>query len=298
MQVPILTIAEREAHTTMIEIGKIQTLVIDHVSKIGPYLAEPGDPGKTILLPGKEMPKNARAGDELEAFVYRDSSDRPIATLRRPKILLGEMKPLKVGSITKVGAFMDWGLEKDLLLPYHEQTAKVQIGREYLVFLYLDKSRRLCATMKVYNELKSESPYKEGDWVDGYVYQINPELGAFVAVNYQYHGLIPKKELGDDIHCGNLVHARVSEIRKRDGKLTLSPNKKGYKEIPSDAKIILRRLEKEGGFLPFNDKTPPAVIMREFGISKAAFKRAVGHLLKIRRITLTREGMQQVKKGH
>lgn len=281
----------------MIEIGKTQDLVIDHISKIGPYLADPAKPEKTILLPGKETPENAKAGDTVKAFVYRDSSDRPIATLRHPKIELGEIRPLKVVAVTKIGAFMDWGLEKDLFLPFHEQTASVQVGRDYLVYLYLDKTGRLCATMKVYNELKSESPYHVGDWVEGYVYQINPELGAFLAVDNQYHGLIPRKEMNEEIHCGQRIKTRVSELRKRDGKMTLSPNKQSYKSISKDARHLYSRLTAAGGALPFNDKTPPAVIKKEFDMSKAAFKRAIGHLLRERKIVLTPGGMKSTKTG-
>ncbi len=278
----------------MIEIGQLQELVIDRIAKIGPYLVDPSDTKEeknAVLMPQKEMPKGAKVGDTLKVFVYLDSSDRPIATLRQPKIMMGESAPLKVVAITKVGAFMDWGLEKDILLPFSEQITKVQIGREYLVNLYLDKSSRLCATMKVYPKLLADSTYSEGDWVEGYIYQINPEMGAFVAVDCKYHGLVPEKELpGADLHCGDRIKARISQVRK-DGKLVLSPNRKAYKEIPHDSKVVLDRLVAAGGSLPFNDKTPPARITKEFGMSKASFKRAIGHLLKTRKIKITSTGI-------
>lgn len=278
----------------MIQIGSVNKLIIDHLSKIGPYLADPTEKAgdrETVLLPGKEMPEHAKAGDPLEVFIYRDSSDRPIATLRRPLIQMDEFVPLKVVDITRIGAFLDWGLEKDLLLPYSEQTVRVQIGRKYMVSLYVDKSGRLCATMKIYPKLTCATPYQTGDWVEGYVYQINPEMGAFVAVDCKYHGLIPRREIAAaDVHCGDFVKARVTEVR-RDGKLALSPNRKAYKEIPADSKRVYDRLVKAGGFLPYNDKTPPAVIAKEFGMSKASFKRAAGHLLKIHRIRLDSKGM-------
>ena len=279
----------------MIEIGCTQDLVIDHFAKIGLYLAELEDKKQrkdTILLPMKEMPKGAEEGDILNVFVYRDSGDRPIATLRKPKIELGEIKPLKVVAITKVGAFMDWGLEKDILLPYSEQITKVQIGRDYLVQLYLDKSNRLCATMKIYPKLESKTPFEVGEWVEGYLYQINPEIGAFLAVDLKYHGMIPMKELSGDFHCGEFVKARISEI-KNDGKLILSPNRKAYKEIPKDAKEILNRLESAGGFLPYNDKTPPNIIAKEFKMSKASFKRAIGNLLKSHKIKISSKGIHR-----
>lgn len=285
----------------MIEVGKIQNLVIDRISKIGPYLVDPQDKKEkkdSVLMPGKELPKGAAVGDTLSVFVYRDSGDRPIATLRRPKILMGELAPLKVVAITKVGAFMDWGLEKDVLLPYSEQITKVQIGREYLVELYLDKSGRLCATMKVYPKLENETPYKAGDWVEGYIYQINPEMGAFVAVDLKYHGLVPLKEMiSADVHCGDSVKARVTQIRK-DGKLALSPNRKAYKEIPQDARVIYDKLMAAGGSLPYNDKTPPAIIAKEFHMSKASFKRAIGNLLKTKKIRITSRGITLSESRH
>ena len=282
----------------MIEIGKIQTLKIDRVTSVGPYLVaadavHTGEKLESVLLPMKELPRDKKVGDKLEVFVYRDSRDRLIATTRKPKITLGQFAPLKVVDITKVGAFLDWGLEKDLLLPYHEQTLRVHQGRSYLVNLYIDKSNRLCATMKVYPLLKSNSNYKSGDWVEGYLYQINPEMGAFVAVDNQFHGLIPRNELTDDFHCGDKVRARVTEVR-RDGKLVLSPNKKAYKEIPTDARIIWERLVKEGGSLPYNDSTSPGVIAREFKMSKSAFKRALGKLMKERKIRQTARGIERV----
>lgn len=279
----------------MFKIGQIQTLVIDHIAKIGPYLADPDDRRErkdTVLLPGKEMPENAKPGDRLDVFIYRDSGDRLIATLRRPKIMLGENAPLKVVAITKVGAFMDWGLEKDVLLPYSEQVAKVQIGRSYLVQLYEDKSGRLCVTMKVYPKLSCDSPYHVGDHVKGYVYQINPEMGAFVAIDNRYHGLVPLKEmLRADIHCGETVEARVSQVRRRDGKLIITPNRKAYRDIPQDAKKVYRMLEEAGGALPFNDHSSPQAIYEAFHMSKAAYKRAVGNLMKAGKIRMTSRGI-------
>lgn len=276
----------------MIEIGKVQTLTIERITPIGAYLSDGFDTTDVVLLPEKEVAKNFRAGDQVEVFVYRDSKDRLISTTREPKIQLGEFAALKVADVTKVGAFLDWGLEKDLLLPYNEQTVKVQKGRDYLVNLYTDKSERLCATMKIYPLLKVGAPYKMGDWIEGYVYQINPEIGAFVAIDNLYHGLILIKDANSDIHCGEKVHARVSEIRN-DGKLVLSPNKKAYKEIPKDAVVILTKLNESQGFLPYNDKTEAFIIKKEFDMSKSSFKRAVGKLLKEKKIRITERGIEK-----
>lgn len=276
----------------MLEVGKVQLLKIERITAIGAYLFDGNDAKNVVLLPEKEVPRNARVGDEMEVFVYRDSKDRLISTTRRPKIQLGEFAALKVADITKVGAFLDWGLEKDLLLPYNEQTTKVLKGRDYLVNLYTDKSDRLCATMKIYPLLKVDSPYKIGDWIEGYVYQINPEIGAFVAIDNLYHGLILIKDANSDIQCGEKVHARISEVRN-DGKLVLSPNKKAYKEIPKDAIMILTKLNESQGGLPYNDKTDAFIIKKELNMSKSSFKRAVGKLLKEKKIRITERGIEK-----
>jgi hypothetical protein len=276
----------------MIDLGKVQTLKIMRITSIGAYLGEDSNKDEVVLLPEKELPKKCKVGDETEVFIYRDSKDRLIATLRRPRILLGEFVSLKVVDITKVGAFLDWGLEKDLLLPYSEQILKVHKGRKYLVNLYIDKSKRLCATMRVYPLLSTNSGHKTGDWVEGFVYQINPDVGAFIAVENAYHGLIPKQDLLDDIHCGDIVKARVREV-SGDGKLTLSPTRKAYKEIPTDAMKILTLLEENDDFLPFNDNTKSELINKIFKMSKSSFKRALGKLLKEKKIIMTEKGIKK-----
>ncbi len=278
----------------MISIGQHQQLIVDHESKIGCYLrAESG--GQTVLLPKKEARGSLKPGQSVFVFVYLDSEDRPIATMRAPKIEVGQIRPLTVTAITRIGAFLDWGLAKDLLLPFHEQTAKVKIGRNYAVHCYLDKTGRPCATMKIYNHLSSEAPYRTGDWVEGYVYQINPELGALVAVDFRYHGLIPIKELTADIKTGATLKCRVTGRHPRDKKLFLSPRKQSYKSIGKDAVIIYRALKKEGGFLPFNDHSDPESVRERFNLSKAAFKRACGRLLRAGRIEMTDDGIRLKK---
>lgn len=274
------------------EIGKRNNLRLDRFTGVGAYLTEEGQSGNRegVLLPKKEIRREMKIGDVLDVFVYLDSDDRPIATLRDPKIHLGETAVLRVKDMGKVGAFMDWGLEKDLLLPHSEQHDHVKRGKDYLVYLYADKSGRLCVTTKVYDHLRSDPPYKAGDWVHGYVYQIQGKLGAFVAVDNKYHGMVQAKDMDPDIHTGTVIKCRVIEVR-RDGKMVLSHKKKAYREIPLDASKILMRLEKSGGSLPYNDKTKPEIIAREFGMSKASFKRALGRLLKMHRITQTSQGI-------
>ena len=227
----------------------------------------------------KQVPENTAEGSRLEVFIYKDSKDRLIATTREPVLTVGKTAVLKVRQVTKIGAFLDWGLEKDLLLPYHEQTVRVHEGQECLVALYVDKSSRLCATMNVYPYLEKNSPYKKEDQVKGRVYQTSDNFGVFVAVDDRYSALIPAREAAGKYRPGTILNLRVTEV-KEDGKLNVSDRQKAYLQIDEDAKNVLQVIEEFAGVLPFDDKAAPEVIRREFGLSKNAFKRAVGHLLK------------------
>lgn len=162
------------------ELGKKQMLTVVKVVDFGVYL---GDDREKVLLPKKQVPAGIEPGDPIEVFLYKDSSDRLIATVNEPKLTLGESAILKVAQVGKFGAFLDWGLEKDLFLPFKEQTYKVKPGDECLVGLYIDKSQRLCATMKVYEYLTSDSPYQKDDQVEGIVYEVSDNFGTFVAVD-------------------------------------------------------------------------------------------------------------------
>ncbi|MCM1498428.1 MAG: S1-like domain-containing RNA-binding protein [Clostridium sp.] len=263
----------------MIEIGKKQTLKVIRSKDFGVYLASDNGDRDAVLLPRKQVPEGLKAGDEIEVFVYRDSSDRPIATVRQPLITLGEIARLKVANVGQIGAFMDWGLEKDILLPYKEMLGKVREGREYLVYMYLDKSSRLCVSMKLYEHLSTNSPYKKGDSVKGYVYQLNDNIGAFVAVEDKYQGMVPRQQLHQKLRIGECRDFYISEVRE-DGKLNLSLNRPAYQQMEEDSDIVYQIILTFGGVLPFNDKASPEVIERETGLSKNAFKRAVGRLLK------------------
>lgn len=271
----------------MIEIGKKQVLTIVKRTDFGVYLNEGAeDDENSVLLPRKQVPKGVDRGDTVEVFIYRDSSDRLIATTNEPKLTLGECAMLKVVEITRIGAFLDWGLEKDLLLPYKEQTTKLREGREYLVYLYEDKSHRLCATMKLYHRLSSDSHYQAGEYVEGTVYELSEQFGAYVAVDNKYSGRIAKKELHRPLSVGQTIRARVVKVQK-DGKLDLSLSEKAYIQMDTDAALVMDTIESYDGVLPFNDKAKPEVIERELGLSKNAFKRAVGRLLKQGRIEIT-----------
>lgn len=274
----------------MIELGKAQELVLFKVNEHGGYLGEADHPEQVVLLPGKQLPQGVKTGDRISVFIYRDSSDRLIATVNKPAMELGQIARLKVVSVSKIGAFLDWGLEKDLFLPFKEQTAKLRKNDYCVVRLYIDKSDRLCASMKVYDMMIAPTPYKTGDQVKGVIYQISETLGALVAVDLRYHGLIPLKELFGEHHIGEEVEARVTKVRE-DGRLNLSIREKAYRQMDIDSELVLNRITEQGGHLPFNDKAAPMVIEREFGLSKNAFKRAVGRLLKAGKIVISDSGI-------
>ncbi|WP_102398721.1 CvfB family protein [Haloimpatiens massiliensis] len=278
----------------MIELGKIQNLEVIRITPIGVYLNSKENKSEDdILLPQKQVPEGTEVGDEIEVFVYRDSEDRLISTIRKPKINLGEVALLKVVQETKIGAFLDWGLEKDLFLPFNEQTTSVKVGREYLVYLYIDKSDRLCASMRIYKRLASDSPYKEDDKVKGTIYSIKDDLGAFVAVDNKYQGMIPKDEFYGEYRYGDEIEARVVKV-KEDGKLDLSLREKAYKQMDEDAEVILEKLKNNGGMLNLNDGSDPEEIKEELNMSKKAFKRAIGRLLKEKRIQFIENGIKLV----
>ena len=267
----------------MIQLGKKQILKIVRQKEFGVYV---GDETESVLLPSKDVPKQAKTGDELEVFVYRDSNDRLIATTRTPAVTLGEVALLEVKDTGKIGAFLDWGLEKDLFLPFKEQTMPLRPGKKVLAALYIDKSDRLCATMKIYDHLKTDAPYEKNAWVRGTVYQVNERFGVFVAVDERYHGLIPANLVHQPYRVGDEVEARVLNVRE-DGKLELSPRHRMDVQIGKDAETVMDVLDSYCGVLPFTEKAVPAVIERELAMSKAAFKRAVGHLLKEGKIVIT-----------
>ena len=265
------------------KLGDIQKLTMKRRVDFGVYLTD-GD--TEVLLPKKQVPQGLSVGDEVEVFLYNDSSDRLISTVTRPLITLGETAALTVKQLTGIGAFMDWGLEKDLLLPFREQTKKLAEGEEVLCALYVDKSGRLAATMKVYPYLKLNSPYRIDDRVEARIYDVSERFGAYAAVDDTYSGLIPPSENMSALQSGQKVSCRVAMV-KEDGKLDLSLREKAYMQMDDDAAAIMLLIEDKGGELSFNDKADPSLIKEETGLSKAAFKRAVGRLYKERKIVIT-----------
>ena len=263
-------------------LGKKQVLTVVKIVDFGVYL---GNDEERVLLPKKQVPEGVELGDPIEVFLYKDSDDRLIATTNEPGLELGELAVLQVADTNKYGAFLNWGLEKDLFLPFKQQTTKVMKGDNCLVSLYVDKSQRLCATMKVYELLRTDSPYQKNDMVEGIIYDTSEEFGVFVAVDNQYSARIPKKEVYGNLRIGQTIKARVTAV-KADGKLDLSVREKIPMQMDQDAKLIWERLNERGGSLPFNDKSDPELIKKEFNLSKNAFKRAVGRLLKEEKIVI------------
>ena len=274
------------------KLGEYQKLKVIKKVEFGIYLAEHEGDETRVLLPQKQVPADAKLGDEIEVFLYKDSKDRIIATTNRPKLTLGGLAVLEVAEIGKIGAFLDWGLEKDLFLPYKEMNGKVREGDEVLVTLYLDKSSRLCASMKhLYDKLETDAPYEKGETVTGRVYEFGHDFGTFVAVDDRYSAMIPRSEDTSDLKIGDMIEARVTDV-KADGKLDLSRRANKETQMDADAQRVLRVIEEYAGVLPFNDKASPEIIMREMQMSKAAFKRAVGRLYKERRIEITEKSIR------
>lgn len=268
-------------------LGRKQNLQVVKKVEFGVYL---GTETEHVLLPGNQVPREVKIGEKLEVFLYKDSADRLIATVHEPKIVLGEVKALTVKECSKIGAFLDWGLPKDLLLPFKEQTAKVEKGDSCLVSLYVDKSKRLCATMKVYGKLRTDSPYQKDDKVKGIIYDRSDNFGLFVAVDDKYSARIPQKEAYGGFKVGDRIEARVTEV-KADGKLELSVREKAFLQMDIDAGKIMEYLNAHGGEIPFTDKADPQTIKREFDMSKNAFKRAAGRLLKEGKIEIKRKSI-------
>lgn len=268
-------------------LGEYQELIYVKKVQFGIYLAENQNSEERVLLPAKQVPQDIKPGDKLKVFLYKDSRDRLIATTNVPKLALGDFAPLTVKEVGKIGAFLDWGLEKDLFLPYREMTGRVEAKDEVLVTLYIDKSSRLCASMRgLYDLLKKDSPYKKGDTVTGRVYEFSDNFGTFVAVDDCYSARIANHEDHSFLRVGDVIEAKVTDV-KEDGKLDLTLREKAYIQMDADGAKILEILDSYAGVLPFTEKASPEVIKRETGLSKNAFKRAIGHLYKERIIDLT-----------
>jgi predicted RNA-binding protein (virulence factor B family) len=274
-------------------LGQICTLLIRRLRPPGAYLAidprDTGDEAEGILLPRAEVPEDAQVGAEIEVFVYLDSEDRPIATTRFPRLSLGQVAFLDVTDTTSIGAFVDWGLLKELLVPFAEQTRDVRVGDRHPIGLYLDKSGRLAGTMRVAEMLAApaQERFERDAWVEGEAWRNEPTIGLFVIVERTCVGLVPASE-PHRLTRGQSARFRVANLLP-DGKIELSLRGHGHEEFETDAQRILEALARTGA-PRVGDRSSPAEIRRVFGLSKKAFKRAVGHLLKVQSVRIDDQG--------
>jgi predicted RNA-binding protein (virulence factor B family) len=274
----------------MLEIGKKQILNVNRLTSPGAYLED--DEGNDVLLPNRYLTPSIKKGDDIEVFIYTDSEDRLVATTDTPLAFRDEFACLKVVDTTKFGAFLDWGLEKDLLVPFKQQAQKMKKGEWYLIYLYLDGSTdRLVATSKV-NPIFSKdlSGLEESDEVDILIGN-ETDLGIQTVVNNQYRGLIFHNEVHQDLMIGDQLKAYIKTIRE-DGKLDISLQKTGLTHMEEGAKKILEVLEEEEGFLTVTDKSSPEDIQFHFQLSKKAFKRSLGNLYKQKRVAIEEHGIR------
>ncbi|HEY3593649.1 MAG TPA: S1-like domain-containing RNA-binding protein [Polyangiaceae bacterium] len=272
-------------------LGRSSTLKIRRFGAPGAFLGLDGDPdGDVILLVGAEIPEGAREGDELGVFVHRDSEGRPLATTRRPKLELGQVAFLEVTACTPIGAFVDWGLAKELLVPFAEQTAPVSVGGRYPIGLYVDDSGRLAGTMRVAEMLatpRDKNRWRLDEWVDGEAWRKDGEIGTFFIVEKTSVGLLPKSE-PHTLPRGTAARLRVSNILA-DGKIELSLRGHAHEELAGDAQRVLEILSRLKA-PRVGDRSSPAQIFAVFALSKKAFKRAVGRLLKEGTVAIDDDG--------
>lgn len=273
----------------MLKIGKMNTLVAERRLEFGFYLSS-GE--EEVLLPNKYVPENLALGDRIEVFVYTDSEDRPLATTLTPRAMVDDYALLTVKDVTDFGTFFDWGLEKDLLVPLNQQRHPMAVGQKHVVHLCLDEATaRVYGTTRISRSCeKNPSDLQVGQEVSLLIYNIT-KLGFQAVINQRYEGMIHLNETFEKLAIGDQKTGYIAKIRA-DGKIDLMLKKPGYASLSLSAERILHTLETAGGFVPCTDKTPPDTIYRLFSMSKKEFKRAVGGLLKAKKVEMTEEGVQ------
>lgn len=274
----------------MILTGRYNTLKVLKFVDFGVYLdgAEMGE----ILLPARYVPEECEVGQDLEVFIYLDSEDRIIATTEKPFAQVGEFALLRVNAVNNIGAFLDWGLMKDLLVPFREQKMDMVEGRSYLVYVYVDPdSKRIAASAKLEKFLDNVIPeYQVGEEVS-LIIESESDLGYNAIINHLHRGILYHDELPAPLKKGQQMKAYIKKVRE-DKKIDLSLYRPGYGQVDSISQNILDRLKEAGGFLPLTDKSDAALIFDHFAISKKVFKKAIGALYKQRRILLEEKGIQ------
>ena len=272
-------------------LGQKATLVVRRFTGSGAFLGDPADDrpeAPCLLLIGSEIPLGSQVGDVLSVFVYLDSEDRPLATIRMPKLSLGEVGFLRVTALASFGAFVDWGLAKELLVPFAEQTRDLHVGSREPIGVYLDDSGRLAGTMRVAELLDLEAPsFSEDSWVEGEAWRNDPDVGLFAILDRRFLGMVPASE-PHRLTRGQAARFRVSHVHA-DGKVELSLRAHAHEELENDAQTVLRIVSKPGAPL-VGDHSSPEQLREVFGLSKKAFKRAAGRLLKQRLVELDAQG--------
>lgn len=276
----------------MIKLGEYNTLTILRETDPGLYLGD--EEGNVVLLPHKYKPDTYDIREELKVFVYLDHEERPIATTLEPFITLNTFAYLHCGAVTEVGAFMDWGLEKQLFVPFQEQARKMKQGSWYIIYMYLDeKTGRLVGSSKTDQFLQNDhltvEPFEEVEILVTHI----TEKGANVIINGVHKGLIYIEDIFEDIRSGDRLPAFIKNIRP-DKKIDVVLQKPGYKSIEPNANYIREELEAAGGFLPLHDKSDPEEIKNMLGMSKKSFKKAIGTLYKDRQIVIREDGIELV----
>lgn len=276
----------------MLQLGKFQELTILRDTDPGLFLGDTED--NEVLLPNRYKPDEYNIGDSLNVFIYLDNEERPIATTEEPHIKLNEFAYLRCSEVTKYGAFMDWGLVKQLFVPFKEQARPMKKGNWYIVYLYLDdKTNRLVGSSKTNRFLSNENiTVKKYDEVSIMVTHIT-DKGANAIINGKYRGLIYLEDIFEDIRTGDRIKAYVKKVRP-DNKIDLVLQPEGYRSIEPNANYLMEELKAAGGFLPYHDKTDPETIKNMLGLSKKSFKKAVGSLYRDKRILIKDDGIELI----
>ncbi len=275
----------------MVKLGQYNELPVCKLVDFGLYLD--GGDGLEILMPKRYMPADAKEGDMLKVFIYQDSEARLIATNEHPYATVGQIAHLKINSVNQVGAFADWGTSKELLIPHREQAQKMEEGRRYLIYIYIDEvSGRIAGTSKLDKYLDNIPPtYEKNEEVEALIWKPTP-LGYKVIINHKHTGLIYKNEIFRDVHTGERLRAWVKGVRE-DEKIDLSLQPLGYRQMidPAEA-TILKALHLHGGYMPLTDHSTPELISFELQMSKKTFKKAIGALYKQKRILIKDDGIE------
>ncbi|MFK7909222.1 MAG: S1 RNA-binding domain-containing protein [Akkermansiaceae bacterium] len=275
----------------MANIGERAELTVLTKSTHGLFLDAEGDLGE-VLLPRKEVDESVNVGDALDVFIYCDSEDRPVATLKHPKVMPGEFACLECVAATSIGAFLDWGLDKDLFSPFREQTSRLDVGKRYVVYVYVDEnSDRIVASRRLNRHFSKDRPdYLRGQQVDLMVYA-KTDLGYKAIIDGKHTGILFSNEVFQDLAPGETTTGYIAQVRE-DGKIDLSLQAPGRKHVENLESLIEQELEIRGGFWELCDSSPADDIYESLGVSKKAFKRATGSLYRQRKITIGKDGIR------